>query len=523
MKTLLLVALFLSFTLCVQSQPNIEWSEMTKATGKMISILPNSGKNFYALRWTGGYLLGNMTISNHENFALSATGKVVMQANESMAAFEGATSFNGKLYIFLSNRTDNKNHMYMQEYDREMNRVGEAKELASFDLEKGKSKGAFNILTSRNKQFFGVVWVIPGKRDEQDSYGFKVFDNEMNTTIDGEYKLPYPGKLSEISEHYLTNKGDYFISVMEYSEPEEKKLFRNYLYFKAMHILQLTNEGIEVFDIDIDGKRVEAMTMSSDNEHVFTLIGIYGNMGKSGVSGLFYLRADFDKKALIDQGFEEFGTDFITQDWTDREKEKGQKKEEKGKGEPQLYNYVVRQSEVLKDGSIVGSMEQFYVTTRTYTDPRTGMVSTTYTYYYKDIIAFKVGQSGGFDWLKRIDKYQVSSNDGGPFSSYERYVNDGKLCFIFNDNINNYDEQGNFIPKEKISPANISKKNNAVAFVELDLTTGEMMRKTLFDRKEIGAVAVPKLFQIDYTTNELLLYAIISGKKERFGLLKIND
>ena len=181
------------------------------------------------------------------------------------------------------------------------------------------SKGFFNILTSRNKEFFGVVWEIPGKKDEQDRYGFKVFDNDLNTITEGDYKLPYPGKLSEIYQHYLTNKGDYFISVMEYSEPESRGVFRNYLYYKAMHILQLTNEGIEDFTIDLEGKRVEAMTMSSDNDHIFTFVGIYGDQGKSGVTGLFFLRADFDKKALVDQGFEKFGKDFITQDWSDRQ------------------------------------------------------------------------------------------------------------------------------------------------------------------------------------------------------------
>lgn len=521
MRILLLTALFLGFNIHVKSQPNIEWSELSRRTGRMISILPNSGKNFYALRWSGGGLLGNYTMSNHENLVLTATGKVLMQANEGMASFEGIATINGKVIVFLSDRKEGRNHMYMQEYDREMKRSGSAQEIASYELEKGRSKGFFTILTSRDKQFFGVVWEIPGRKDEQDRYGYKVFDNDMNVTTEGDYKLPYPGKLSQIDQHYLTNKGDYFISVMEYTEPENKGIFRNYLYYKAMHILQLTNEGIEDFTINIEGKRVEAMTMSSDNDHLFTFIGIYGEQGKSGVSGVFFLRADFDKKALIDQGFERFGTDFITQDWSDRQKEKAEKREEKGKGEPQLYNYVVRQAEVLKDGSIVGSMEQYYVVQHTYTDPRTGAIRTTYTYYYNDIIAFKIGQSG-FEWLKKIRKLQVSTNDGGPFSSYERYVNEGKLCFIFNDHIKNYDEAGNYIGDLKLYPANFGKNKNAVALVELDLQTGEMQRKTFFDRKEITALAVPKLFQLDYTTNELLLYAVF-GKKERFGLMKINE
>jgi hypothetical protein len=49
-----------------------------------------------------------------------------------------------------------------------------------------------------------------------------------------------------------------------------------------------------------------------------------------------------------------------------------------------------------------------------------------------------------------------------------------------------------------------------------------MSRKTFFDRQEITALAVPKMFHIDYKTNEMLLYAVY-GKKERFGILKFNE
>jgi len=289
-----------------------------------------------------------------------------------------------------------------------------------------------------------------------------------------------------------------------------------------MHIFHITPEGLDDFTIDLAGKRVDAMTMNSENDRVFTFTGIYGDQGKAGVSGLFYLRADFDKQEVIDEGFEKFGKDFITQDWSDRQKEKADKREKKGKGEPQLYNYVMRQTEVLKDGSVVGSLEQYYVVVHTYTDPKTGTTRTTYTYYFNDIIAFKVGVDGGFDWLKKINKYQVSTNDGGPYSSYARFVDSGKLCFIFNDNVKNYDEKGDFIDGEKTYSANFGKKKNVVAIVEINLEDGELTRKTFFDRKEITALAVPKMFHTDFRTNEMLLYAVY-GKKEKFGILKFNE
>jgi hypothetical protein len=513
-------ALFLSASFYSQTY-GVKWGELQKSGGRLQYVLPISGSNFYALRWAGG-IFGSYRMTRHEDFAVSATGKLEMKVESGMASFEGVEVIDGKLLIFLSDLNDGKNHFFMQEYGKDLLPKGPSIQIAEYAVEKGRGRGSFSVISSRDNQFFGVVWEIPGKKDAKDRYGFKIMDNEKNEVSEGDYELPYEGKFSTINEHYLSNTGDYFLSVTEFEPSQEKKIFKNYANYKALHIFHVTPDDIEDMTVDLKGKRIEAMTMNSDNDKVFTIAGIYGVAGKAGVEGLFYLRANFTKKEIVDEGFEPFTKDFITQDWSDRQKEKAEKREAKGKGEPKLYNYVMRQTEVLKDGSIVGSLEQYYVVVTTYTDPKTGATRTTYTYYYNDVIAFKVGQDGGFDWLKKIDKSQVSTNDNGYLSSYARFVDNGNLCFIFNDNVNNYDESGKFVKGDRLYSASFSKKKNVVAIVEMDLESGEYERKTFFDRKEISAVAVPKLFNIDYNAKEMLLYAVY-GKKERFGLLTFNN
>mgnify|MGYP000660130260 FL=1 len=94
-----------------------------------------------------------------------------------------------------------------------------------------------------------------------------------------------------------------------------------------------------------------------------------------------------------------------------------------------------------------------------------------------------------------------------------------KLYFIFNDNINNYDEDGKFLNEDRLQVANYSKKKNVVALVELDLTSGEQIRSPFFDRTAIKALAMPKLFDVNYNKSELLIYTIY-GRNEKFGRLK---
>jgi len=181
----------------------------------------------------------------------------------------------------------------------------------------------------------------------------------------------------------------------------------------------------------------------------------------------------------------------------------------------------MRDITILKDGTIVGTMEQFYVQVRTYSDPRSGTTSQSYQYYYNDIIAFKINQTGKFDWIKKIRKFQVSTNDEGPYSSYHSYIDEGKVKLIFNDHIKNY-ENGKFIDSEKIAVTSYSRKKNVASLVSIDLNSGDVDRSIFFERAKVNTLIIPKLFKVDYSNNEVLLYSI-SGRREKIGTLKIKD
>ena len=522
-----LVVLILFFGFKAFSQPfDIEWGELERQNGRLRDVMARNSEDFFALRWSGGLLLGKLKATHHENLKMTANEALQLKAQGSMASYEGSAIVGNRFVVFLSDKKHGENKFFMTEYNDDVTPSGDAIELASYSIDgkRGRFQGDFSVVTSRGRDFFAVVWSIPGKKTEEPFYGYKVFDKELNLVTEGEYEMPFEQQFMSRNGYYLSNTGDLFLTVTEYEKNTDKKrVFRNYKDFVATHILHISENGLEDMVIDLKGKRVEAMTFSSDNSKIFTIAGTYGEKDKSGVKGMFYLKADFKNQNILAEGFEEFGADFITQDWSDRQKNKMEKKKAKGKDvEPALYSYVMRQLEVLPDGSMVGSMEQYYVVVTTYTDPKTGATRTTYTYYYNDIVTFRVGEDGGFDWLNKIDKFQVSTNDGGYFSSYERFVSNGKLYFIFNDNAANYDESGVFIEDEKISSSKVSKRKNIVGLVEIDLESGDLSRESFFKRADLGAVAVPKLFNVDYISGEVLLYAIM-GKKEKFGVMKIGE
>ena len=493
---------------------------MQRSNGRMVQILPDSSGNFYALRWVGGNLMGKFKVSRHENLKRVSQGTISVQVPGGIGTFEGMRIIGNRPIAFLSDKRGDVRLLFMQEYDKELEKVNDPIQLASYDEDRLIDKGWFDVIQSNSGEYFAIIWEIPGKKDERDRYGFKIFDTQMNEINEGEYRLPFESELSTIHGHYLSNDGDYFLSISEYERGERNGLFRDNREFVALHIYHLAQDGLQDFTLDVDDRRIVAMTLSTASTDSLTVTGIYGAKDTPGVDGVFYQRIDLVRGETVLEGFKKFDQDFITQDWTDREIERSERREERGRGtEPQLYNYRMREAHIMKDGSIVGTMEQYFVQISSGASGQTGDFSNNYNYYYNDIIAYKIDPEGSFDWVTKINKVQVSTNDGGPYSSYESFVSDDEMSFIFNDHIDNYDENGDFIDVSRIYAANYSKRRNAVALASVDLGTGNVERKPFFDREDIDALVMPKLFNVNYRSNEVLIYAIW-GRKEKFGLLR---
>lgn len=524
---MLFMATFCAFFSAAQNDsthaiPDVRWGEMNSKQGTLLYLLPGGENKFYALRWSGGRLFGHYKVTKHENLELVNSAKVRLVAEESIANFEGASVIDDKFVVFLSDKRDRKNHFYLQEFDENLEKSGDVQLLAFYDLEKNQKTGSFRFRTSPNRKFFGVIWEIPGKKDVRDTYGFKIFDLDMNVINEGEYKLPFESDLSKIHEHLISNTGDYFICLSEFEKSERKTLFASKTEYKALHIYRINDDlGLQDFTLDLDGRPVVALAMSASENNTFTLTGVYSNAAQSGVAGVFYQKLDLDTEEVIKGGFQQFSEDFITQGWSDRSLRRAERRKKQGKGDPELFSYTMRDVTFLNDGSILGTMEQYYVQVRSSVDGRVDQSSNMYYYYYNDIIAYKIDTAGAFSWVSKIEKDQVSVNDGGPYSSFESFVDNGKVYFIFNDNRQNYDEAGNFLNPERLYSANYSRRKNAVALTSIDLESGSSTRTNFLERDISNTLVVPKLFKVNYRTGELIIYSV-AGRKEKIGIVNLD-
>lgn len=501
----------------------LAWGEMTKSPGSLVEILPKQDKSFYSLRWSGGRAFGTYRIVDHNNLLQTNQSRIKQVAAAGIANFETAHYIDNQLYIFLSDKVDGSLVLFAQPYSQDLKPDGSSVKVASYNNHKLNAKANFKIITAQNNNYIGIIWEIPGRKTISDSYGYVILDNQLHDIHHGDYKIPLNGNLTSINEYHISSNGDFFIGVTEHKRPNDKLFTKSYDNFKALHVYKIRDNELVEFSLILDNKRIDDIAMSSNDEGYFTLSGIYGNSDPKEnrrnhkVEGVFIIRIDMSVDSILFKGFIPFRKDFINMNFNVKSTFRSKRNKKRAQ---ELYNYKIRDIFMLDDGGIVGSIEQYYISERSSYDSRTGLTSTIYYYYYDDIIAFKIGNNASFEWQKKINKSQISTNDGGPFSSYSSFTNGKKLFFIFNDNLKNYNENGKFIKTDgNCYSFNLSRRKNVAAITEIDIESGMKSRSMLFSRKDLRSIVVPKMFKLDPETNNLLLYALLGGK-ERFGILK---
>ena len=519
MKVIISAMLFmLSLPLFCQDFP-IQWGPILKSSGALLDIIPKNNGSFYSLRWSGGEL-GSYRIVEHDNMEEVQNARVKSVVNSSFATVESVHYLGGKLIVFLSDKANGMMGLYSQELGTDLLPIDNSNLIVEYANPKIGSKPNFTVISSQNRKYLGVVWKINGKKEDSDLYGYVILDSTLTSIQKGEYNLPFSGNMSTINEDHISNTGDYFLILTEHNERNDRFLVKSYENFKALHIYKIHENDMKGFTIDVDGRRIDDIFISSNDKNTITLSGLYGNGKYQGIEGVFSVRLDASKDSMLTKGMIPFGSQIFKDNMTERQIDRFERKNQSRGQAPQIYNYSLRGIFTLEDGTSVGSIEQYFVQTSTDNDPRTGTSTTTNYYYYNDIIAFRIGLDGKFMWETRIDKQQVSINDGGPYSSYKSFTNEKTLNFIFNDNKKNYDELGDFSRDENNSAYsyNLSPRNNAVSNCSIDIETGVLVRKILFSGKELSSIVIPKMILVNQKDKELLIYAITRGK-ERFGIL----
>lgn len=522
MKLTIFIFVVLSLFSFGQAFSQIEWGPLEKMKGYTSKLLPTSNENFYTLIHQGGSF-GSFYLSRYDGFQLIATKRIKPVVNQSAAVIQEVFIIGNQPYVFLSDRIKDKEVLYAQAFDEKCEIKGEPIKLSEFVYTTNglTSKGQFQVLFSKNSSFFCVEYTIPASKKENEKIGYKIFSSDFELVKQGEYQLPYFKDEAQISERFLSDKGDYFISVKLFDQDVKKSFFRDNSKLKEIIIKHIGSEENSSYTLNFDGKLITELKMSSDSQNNIALIGLYTDKEKQldGTKGVFSATIDLTKKTIVHTGFQEFSKDFITQDWTKRQLERSERQEEKGKGSPELTGFDIREIYSLKDGTVVGVLEQYVLQSVTYVDPR-GFTRTMNYYNYNDLIVFKLSQEGQFNWLKRIPKNQTSVNDYGYLSSVFCYLDTkNNLNIFFNDHYLNYNQDLSY--NNRNLTTDYMRRSTTLAQLKLDLNSGEYSRQSVLEltKDNLSGYTMPKNYAINYSSKTMLMY-MNYRKKRQFGIIK---
>ncbi len=432
--------------------------------------------------------------------------------------FEGCRYFNEKLLVFKSNtnRSDKTRELNYQEINKStLNATGKTKKITELTYLSSRDKGYFEITTTKtieveSKDAKLMISIgIPTEKNENEQFTIIMCDNSLNSIWKKNFQIPYASELFTRNQFACDKNGNAYILGKLYKEKvkEYKRGKQNFSY----HLLAYTNNGENKVDYEIklDDKFITDISFSINENGDIIAGGFYSKKGNFSVDGAYYLVLNGQTKEIKNSSFKEFDIDFITQGMTEKEEKKVRKKDEKGKDQ-ELFEYDLHDLVKRSDGGIILIGEQFFIRTTTVYNGKT--TSTIYTYHYNNIIIVNIDNSGKIDWSETISKRQISSNDGGFYSSFALAVTDDKLRFIYNDS------RENLKPKKQgyIKNYSFRDKDGIVTLATID-KDGKKTLEALINDADIEVGIRPKVCD-QINDHEILLFGE-KRRKDQFAIV----
>lgn len=468
----------------------------------IIRIIGADQESFYCLRQKYGLFAGkghilekyNKTTLNLEYIKEFTMPKV----NNKELRMETIFMVKNKLLLFASyyDKTEEKNIAYVQRINpQDGSYTGKPDEIDYIVSQKKRNAGKFDFVLSDDSTKILVLHNEPFEKYGNEKFSYKVLDQNAKEIWSAALEMPYKDRSFTISNYKIDNDGNvYMLASIQKESIQKERGKPGYRY--GLISYSYKSKKIAETEISIEDKFISDISFAISGS-IIVIGGFYSNNSAVGLTGTFYLSMDKSTKQIKASGYKDFSPAFLAEFMSARKAEKHR----------ELFNYSIDHLITRADGGVYIVAEQFIVRVITSYDPRTGYSTTTYNYYYNDIIVVNVNPDASIEWIKKIPKFQHTVNDYGYYSSYTlSYANDN-LYFIYNDH-----------PKNIAS--NYSSVRNGVSGKMVTVLTalspdGSLQRNVMFNDKDSKIFTRPKV-SLRIGSGETLFYAI-KKKKYKFG------
>ncbi|MCE3294773.1 MAG: hypothetical protein K0R65_487 [Crocinitomicaceae bacterium] len=505
MKYLFLLLSLPGFSLL--AQPEIKWSDFASDQGLLYEIYPIQDSSFYTIHYkplasvradTAFYL------KYYQDFKIAQSVEINRKVNGNAAKVESVRLMNGSIYVFLSFILGDEKILYVQNYPQPGLIPSPCKELAKYTIpNKLTRKGDFSISLSENKEFVGVSAYIPGSKKENPKLSCKVFTKNFGPVSSQEQVLSYANDEIRFLAAHQSNTGDLFMLLRQAKKAEGLKIIPE--DEAAEKLVLLKSDGKDLLSSEIAFSTPKFLSgirfVENKNQLVFSALHSDKNDGTS--AGIFLFRYDFANKKIASEQFIDYHPEMFRSAWIGILNVR----------DLIPHEYKIRESLFMADGSLLLTLEQSY---RKVESMNTNGNNSIF-HVCNDIILFKIDPSGTILWKTKVEKHQKTHNDHGVYSSFVTAVKDKQLLIYFNDNVGNYDTEGNFFQCQSI--ADPMGESNGFVQAEINLANGEQKRSICYKKSARGAVTIPLKSESVTSKNQIILY-LVHDNKEKYGLFQ---
>lgn len=529
MKTLitsLFFTLSLSIAIAGGGKPKMKWSNEFKGEKglRLADVVAKDKSGFYTLHNVVALMKRHKLTMKHYSYNLDEkkSQEIDLSYGGKKRLFENMIDFGGELRLFSTfvNTKDKKSYLFVETINKsslnskkDINKVAEANY-----RKKGKKRigsSTFQFITARDSSKLLIFSNLPNKGKDNELIGCTVLNEEMKLLWNNNIEIPYPDKLFAIKDFNVSPNGDVYVLGKLYADKarDVKRGEANFKY-QVIGYKKFGKEKV-IYDVELPGKFITDMQININDDNDIICAGFFSNEMRYYVDGTYFLKINGKDKSIMASNTKEFSDDFFMQNLSDKQEKKTAKRLDKGK-DVDLLDFDIDNLIVREDGGVVMIGEQFryYVTTSTVGTGTNTRTVTTHHYVYNEIIVVNINPQGEIDWVKRIPKYQHTTNDRGYYSSYALMVNKDKLHFFYNDNVKNInldDKKGKMYNWTK------KPKNSVIMFTTIN-NEGEMSRVPIGTAKDVETMTRPKVCE-QISDHQFVLYGEKGSKRYKFALV----
>jgi hypothetical protein len=355
--------------------------------------------------------------------------------------------------------------------------IGEIKEKTSSN---SSDNNTFEYIISEDKNTVLVYAEEVENEKKPKLLHLYYFDSNLSKTKEETLTLDIKEKDVETKSVVYNNDGKVAILMRVYYDEKERKNYAQKFYFKAL-LYSGSGKEVKITDIRIgEDDYVADIKLSFSNDGKLQAVGFYSGKSANKIKGFFsrvYNTNDLSEEINVKKDLpQQFFTEFM-----------GQKKGSKAK---EISDMHIRKSYYNEDGSFTYIAEKYHIEAHSGNNSGMGMgglggaisgaATALFIYNYEDLAVFNMNRNGDLNWVKKVVKYQRTTDDGGIYNSFAVSRKDENLYFLYNANRNDPDDV-------MLTP------RKATSYITKIDRAGNSSTEKLFNARDEDIIMTPKI------------------------------